>query len=371
MGASEARRGWIAMVLPYSPLEQLAGLEFATVQAAKSLDGSGWHISLCCVGRSGLIEGVEILGYANLARLAWKVAFSPVEIVHFMEIWPTPLTRALQLAAGLMLRARGRIVITTVATYGNITTRTGSRLEARLWYSINKRIIGLNTRQRDELLKRGLLSDKFRVCPRGVPPSFEPPSISQRIASREALGLPSDKKLVLFLGRFVARKRVLALAKLWQHAGARLQDCALIMVGTGAHNDDSIEGQLRAVVERNPGNMAIFPWTSQPLAYLQACDVFVLPSEREGQPNALLQAMACGLGVVVSSSPGLTEIVEHNVTGLHAQTLCQVIDAIELLTRNDALCQNLGSNSAAYIQREHTMNEVRGFHAALYHELLD
>lgn len=54
-----------------------------------------------------------------------------------------------------------------------------------------------------------------------------------------------------------------------------------------------------------------------PFPFHQTADIFLLTSHFEGMPNALLEAMASGVpAVVVDSSPGPLEYVEHGVSGL-------------------------------------------------------
>jgi glycosyltransferase involved in cell wall biosynthesis len=56
---------------------------------------------------------------------------------------------------------------------------------------------------------------------------------------------------------------------------------------------------------------------TDPHAFYHAANFFVLPSRVEGTPNALLEAMSCGLPVIVSDgAPGPLELVEDGVTGL-------------------------------------------------------
>lgn len=49
---------------------------------------------------------------------------------------------------------------------------------------------------------------------------------------------------------------------------------------------------------------------------LQGSDVFILPSFAEGVPVSLMEAMACGVPVIGTNVGGVTELIEHNVSGL-------------------------------------------------------
>ena len=71
------------------------------------------------------------------------------------------------------------------------------------------------------------------------------------------------------------------------------------------------------------------------VAALTDADAFVLTpiqtedGDRDGIPNVLVEAMACGLPVVTTTAGGITELVDHDVNGL----LCDPED-IEAITRS-------------------------------------
>ena len=69
--------------------------------------------------------------------------------------------------------------------------------------------------------------------------------------------------------------------------------------------------------ERGLSQVSLCGWTADPQQVLSAADLFVLPSRFEGFPNALLEAMACGLAAVSSDcDSGPREIIQHDVNGL-------------------------------------------------------
>jgi GalNAc-alpha-(1->4)-GalNAc-alpha-(1->3)-diNAcBac-PP-undecaprenol alpha-1,4-N-acetyl-D-galactosaminyltransferase len=76
--------------------------------------------------------------------------------------------------------------------------------------------------------------------------------------------------------------------------------------------------------------------------------IFVLPSRFEGTPNALLEAMASGLPVIVTdASPGPLEYVDDGVTGLvvPADDVAALSNALRRLAANSELREKLGGNA--------------------------
>jgi glycosyltransferase involved in cell wall biosynthesis len=71
-------------------------------------------------------------------------------------------------------------------------------------------------------------------------------------------------------------------------------------------------------------------------ALYAAHDIFVFPSLVEGMPLTLLEAMATGMAVVTSESPGMADVVEDEFNGL----LVQPADARSLTAAIERLCRS-------------------------------
>jgi glycosyltransferase involved in cell wall biosynthesis len=74
-----------------------------------------------------------------------------------------------------------------------------------------------------------------------------------------------------------------------------------------------------------------------PWKYIARADVFALTSRYEGFGNVLVEAMACGVPVVVTSSPGPLEIVRDNVDGVivREHTAAAVAAALEAVLTDE------------------------------------
>jgi len=93
--------------------------------------------------------------------------------------------------------------------------------------------------------------------------------------------------------------------------------------------------------------------------YLRAFDAVVLLSEREGMPNALLEAMATGKPIIATPVGGVPEILDHGRAGILVDAnLEDIVKAVETLVMNTALCRSLGQKARQQIKDHYGLDQV-------------
>jgi GalNAc-alpha-(1->4)-GalNAc-alpha-(1->3)-diNAcBac-PP-undecaprenol alpha-1,4-N-acetyl-D-galactosaminyltransferase len=148
---------------------------------------------------------------------------------------------------------------------------------------------------------------------------------------------------VITVGRLVAQKGLDVLLAAWAMVVEMLPDWRLAVVGGGP-----LEAELRALAAKlNIANSV--DWIGQvrdPFPLLRGAEFFVLTSRFEGTPNALLEAMACGLPAIVSdASPGPCELIGPDGSAgliVAVEDARATAEAIIRLARDEALRRRLG-----------------------------
>jgi glycosyltransferase involved in cell wall biosynthesis len=141
---------------------------------------------------------------------------------------------------------------------------------------------------------------------------FCPPK--DRRALRQRLGLSTEEFYWISVGRLALEKGLGELLAAFARVAQADARAKLLLVGDGQAGDFVRRYRMGKLKERvflagRRPPMEIPQW-------LQAADAFVLASHNEGLPNAVLEAMSCGLPVVATDTGGTGEAVIDGVCGL-------------------------------------------------------
>jgi L-malate glycosyltransferase len=130
---------------------------------------------------------------------------------------------------------------------------------------------------------------------------------------RSRLGLSKEDYVIGSLGRLTTVKGHEFLIRAAAHLGEGPKTVKVVLVGDGPLRKHLEELALHlGMAER-----VIFAGHQEhPRGFLEAMDLFVLPSLNEGIPLALLEAMAACRPIVASRVGGVPEVIEHECTGL-------------------------------------------------------
>lgn len=153
-------------------------------------------------------------------------------------------------------------------------------------------------------------------------------------------------KMVLFVGTLTPRKGVQYLIKAMPKILRENLDTTLVIVGA----DYGFLNNLKDLShELGVGNEVLFtgPVTNERLleAY-SACDVFCLPSEREGLPTVILEAMASEKPVVATNVGGNPYVINNGITGVLVEPKNeeQLADSIIKLLLDENFARKMGNN---------------------------
>jgi glycosyltransferase involved in cell wall biosynthesis len=192
-----------------------------------------------------------------------------------------------------------------------------------------------------ELNEIGIPPSRTVHIPNGVDTArFKPRECKRSV--REKAGLPPDARILLSVARFSPEKQPLHLIETFAHMDGAGRDLALVLAGDGP-----LLGRARQMVAQSGLKNVLLPGhvdheTELPELY-SCADYYILASSYEGEPLALLEAMAAGLPCIVSDIPGPSELVREAGCGVvvdfrRPHTAARAIDAY--------LAQDNGQHSA-------------------------
>ncbi len=229
--------------------------------------------------------------------------------------------------------------------------------------SIHAVVVVLSLRMRDHLIEHGFHLPDIQLIPNGVDITCFNPT--------QADTFPDERiQVVVCITGLRYEKGIDVLLQAWYLVHQQVPQARLIIVGRG-----SLQSQLERMAEALgiAGSVEFTGVQSDVAAQLHRGSIAVLPSRWEGMPNAVLEAMACGLPCVSTRVSGSEDIVQHGVNGLlvEPEDYQGMAQALLTLLRDPLLIRKYGRTARETIEKHYTLEQVMDMYVELYQRIID
>lgn len=348
------------------------GMLLREVELYKRLLPRVGDITFVTYGDSRELEYAELLGDIQLLYNRWGLPphwyarLAP--ILHFgsflgSKLLKTNQTSGAMAAIPVQRWFRKKLIVRcgfmwsdhAAKMYGEGTERAMDifRQEHRAFRNADKIVVTTPEMKAYAVEQHNIESEKISVIPNFVDVE----------AFSHGTSPPRDNRTVCYVGR---------LAREQKNVGVLLDamigiDAKLLIIGDGPERKDLETKAKKNGVDAQFKGVIPFPKVAN---YLRSSTMFVLPSLFEGQPKALMEAMASGTPVIGANSPGIREFLTHNQNGLICEPSAGSIrNSIGTLLANNDLRNRLGASGREYINSNFSLDHVADLETELYDAL--
>ena len=328
----------------------------------KLLEENGFQFISFSFSRQGINPLYEIWTLWQLIRTYHKVH---PDIVHHFTIKPVIYGSL----AAHFLHIRG--IINSITGLGHLFIDPSPitrllRIVAKWLYRIilrNTQVIFENPEDRDIFIKKRLLKAERSHLIMGTGVDVE---------KFRQVNKNNDTLVVLFSSRMLATKGVLEYMEAVRILKQNGLKARFALAGTtDPGNPASVtDGQIESW--NQSGLVEWWGWREDMPNTLAQTDIFCLPSYREGVPNALIEACACGLPIVTTDVPGCRDVVTHGVNGLlvPVKNAFALAAALEKLLTSPELRQSMGTAGRETAINKFSITKVNAETLGVYKMLL-
>jgi len=201
------------------------------------------------------------------------------------------------------------------------------------------------------------------VIPNGFDPRLNYPI--NKIKVRQKLGLPLNKKIVLNVANLVPVKGQSYLIEAMEKVVKHRKDVLCVIVGDGMLKKD-LEIQIKKLnLENYVKLVGAKPHSEIPL-WMNAADLFILPSLSEGNPTVMFEALGVGLPFVGTKVGGIPEIITSEDYGI----LCEPANPNDLVEKISSLDNNWDCKKIREYAKQFTWDNIAKKILRVYRKVL-
>ena len=178
--------------------------------------------------------------------------------------------------------------------------------------------------------------------------------------------------VVLFSSRMLATKGVLEYMEAVRILKQNGFEARFALAGTTDSGNPASVTDRQIASWNQSGLVEWWGWREDMPNTLAQTDIFCLPSYREGVPNALIEACACGLPIVTTDVPGCRDVVTHGLNGLlvPVRNASALAEALGTLLADPNLCRSMGTAGREIAMNKFSLTKVNAETLDVYKILL-
>jgi len=232
-----------------------------------------------------------------------------------------------------------------------------------------------------------LKKQSFTRLPNGINPrQFKPVAWQQRLELRRKLAIPDDHLALLTVGSVNYNKGMDMLVRAVAELKKTVKRKFIVLVvgpnklcrnyALGNHEVDAFsQNLLKTIGEQSLFKTIRFEGVRANVdEYMQAADIYIHPSRQEGQPNAIIEAMASGLPIVANLLYGITdELVQNGKCGyvVNGEDDKEFAAAIRVLVNNDSLRLRLATYARVETLQNYNLWKIAEKYRSLYTHVIN
>ncbi|WP_437229507.1 glycosyltransferase [Planctomicrobium sp. SH661] len=348
------------------------GAEKALFQLVTGLDRKEWTPTVYCLGPEAELapllreRGIRVHCYGARGWRGWGVFGWLTK--HLRELQPE-LLQCFLFHGNLVGRIAGKRAGVPIVLAGHRVAEREKRWH--LWLDrwtrgLVDHHVCVSRGVANHVLKHlRVRPEQISVIPNGVAPvpkDASPPDL------RAEFGFDRNDRVILAVGRLHPQKGFLFLLKAFSLLHRNVPASRLLIVGDGPQR-----AELVAAAQREQLPVQFAGYRRDVPAIMRQSDVLAMPSQWEGMPNVVLEAMQAGLPVVTTDVEGISDLVGNEQQGLvvtrgdargFAAALQRILTEAGLASRLAESAQNL-------VETEFTWQKSTEKYDLLFRRLID
>jgi glycosyltransferase involved in cell wall biosynthesis len=272
--------------------------------------------------KNALVEELRSCG-ASVTLHRWRspASFPAVvlSVARRLRAWRAHLVHAHLPISGVVARLAGRIArVPVLYTEHNLMERyhRATRLANLATWGWQRRVLAVSREVAESARRHAGDRVAIEVLRNGVPVERLRADPERGLALRDELAIPRQSLVVGTVAVFRTQKRIDEWLEAARILSSQRADLVFLLVGDGPLRLElEARGRALGLANGSGGRLRWAGLRSDVSACLSAMDVYLMSSEFEGLPLALLEAMAHELPVVATTVGGIPEVVERGVSG--------------------------------------------------------